>query len=149
MNAAPCNLKVAPLFRAWDDMRRQFSFSDLRPKTQGTVDRWTGLYDKEGTPIYEKDILSVHYNWRLGWVRAVVEAENSGKGFIATLTGPGGEVFRVGSFSFSDSYVEGNVHLNPQRLIPAQKQFPEPIDFIKPGGWSDDIFTPFSRDGLN
>ena len=149
MNNAPGFLKVAPLFRVWDDVRKQFNFSDLRPKSEGKLDRWTGLYDKEGRAIYESDILSVHYNWRFGWVRAVVKADSGGKEFFATVSAPNGESLRVGSFSFAESYVEGNVHQHPQRLVPAQKQFPDPIDFVKPGCWSENIFPPFSREGLN
>jgi hypothetical protein len=147
----PQTLKAAPLFRVWNSKRHGFGFVDERPSGAAIVEAWTGFYDKEGWPIYEQDILSVHHDWQLGWVRALVERHPSRPEFAGKVVGPDGTVFRVGYYLFADAYLEGNIHLQPELWVPAAYQFKGPPDSLLPRWWSDTIFapTPVPRINLN
>jgi hypothetical protein len=127
----------AALFRIWDPVRRGFGFTNQRPPDASVVDVWTGRFDREGRPVYEQDILSVHHDWRLGWVRALVMRRVGTSGFVAQATGPDG-VFHVGEFEFAEGYVEGNLHQHPQRLFPAMAQFSDPEPPVAPRWWRSD-----------
>ncbi len=125
-------LRCAPLFRVWDSVRRGFGFADLRPNDGSIVEAWTGRFDKEGRPVYVHDIISVHHDWKLGWVRALVEKPMGASDFTGTVTGPEG-VFHIAACQFADAYVEGNLHQHPHRLLPAVAQFPEAE--LSPQSW--------------
>lgn len=142
MNATRRYFSFVPLFRIWDPVRRGFGFSSQRPNDGSVVEVWTGRFDREGRPIYEQDIISVHHDWKLGWVRALVLRRAGAADFVGIVTGPDG-VFHVGAFEFADGYVEGNLHQHPQRLFPAVPQFPEPEPL--PQSWlgRSDALRPF------
>jgi len=134
-------LKCASLFRIWDAVRHAYNFADLRPTDSYNVEAWTSRFDRQGRPIYENDILSIHHDWRLGWVRALVERQAGASDFSGRVTGPDG-VFHVAAFEFSDAYVDGNLRQHPQLLVPAVAQFAE----AEPPGqlllWNTDLRLP-------
>jgi hypothetical protein len=141
-------LEPAPLFRVWNYGCSSFGFSDVRPKDAATVDRWTGFFDQEGCPVYENDILSLHYDWKLGWVNALVEPGPNDR-FVGKVIRPDGTVFHLGSFYFPEGYVEGNLRQHASKLVPAGKQFPDPADYIQPRLWSSTIFQAIPTTRLN
>jgi hypothetical protein len=115
---------VQPLsYRVWDPAHRTFFYSDVRPQPSKLVDRWTGLFDRSGNPIYEQDILRVHYNWKFGWVRAVVTRQEDTHRYVAEATGPDGSPLLIGFYSFVDAYRVGNTRQHPQKLVGATEQF--------------------------
>lgn len=125
MNATRRYFSCAPLFRIWDPVRQGFGFCNQQPNDGSVVEVWTGRFDREGRPVYEQDIISVHHDWKLGWVRALVVRRAGTSEFVGQATGPDG-AFQIGAFEFTEGYVEGNLHQHPQCLFPAMAQFPEP-----------------------
>src|SRR3974390_513020 len=100
----------APGYRVWDRLRHNFSWTDEPPELSPLVDRWTGCFDKQGRPVYERDILQVHYNTQLGSVPALVLRYAEEADYAAEATGPAGEILRVSRYSFADSDIVGNLH---------------------------------------
>ncbi|HEY9172350.1 MAG TPA: hypothetical protein VI136_08715 [Verrucomicrobiae bacterium] len=141
MGATTRLFKLAPLFRVWDPARRGFGFSDQRPDDVCVVDAWAGRFDREGRPIYEQDILSVHHDWKLGWVRALVEKRAGTAEFRGVATGPDGP-FHIAAYQFADAYVEGNAHQHPEKLLPAVPQFPEPETADLSTWWGEGLRWP-------
>ncbi len=141
MGATARLLKYAPLFRIWDPVRRGFGFTDQRPNDASIVEAWTGRFDREGRPIYEQDIISVHHDWKLGWVRALVERRTGPSEFAGTVTGPDG-VFHIAAYQFADAYLEGNCHQHPHHLFAAVAQFPDPEPSSHLRWWSDGVRLP-------
>lgn len=124
MNETPIRLIQPLAYRVWDPKHRSFFFTDVQPEESPLLDRWTGLFDKQGLPIYENDILRVHHDWKLGWVRALVVRNPKREGYAAQATGPGGIVIHIGFYCFADSYRLGNVREHPGKLVAATEQFP-------------------------
>ena len=125
MITEPRELKQPPAYRVWDPLRRAFSFVDTRPAISPFLDRWAGLFDKQGLPLYERDIIRVHFDWRLGWVSALVIHHPQRPEFAAQATNPDGTLFFIGFYYFADSYMEGNLRQHPNRLKRATEQFPK------------------------
>jgi hypothetical protein len=138
MGAATRLFRLAPLFRIWDPGRRGFGFSDQRPNDASIVDIWTGRFDREGRPIYEQDIFSIHHDWKLGWVHALVEKRPGTAEFTGKVTGPDG-VFHIAAYQFADAYLEGNYHQHPHRFLPAVAQFPDLETSNHPRWWSEGL----------
>jgi len=116
---------IQPLaYRVWDPKQPSFFYTDVAPADLNLVDRWTGLFDREGAPLYENDIIRVHYDWRLGWVRALIERHPSKPQYSARATAPDGTPIRIGFYCFSEAYRLGNFRQNPARLVRATEQFP-------------------------
>lgn len=141
MGATTRLFRFAPLFRVWDPARRGFGFSDQRPGDDSVVDAWAGRFDREGRPIYEQDILSIHHDWKLGWVRALVEKCRVTAEFRGVATGPDGP-FYIAAYQFADAYVEGNAHQHPEKLLPAVAQFPEPETADLSPWWGEGLRWP-------
>src|SRR5262245_41745302 len=89
-------------YRIWDADRQLFSFTDQQPEMSDLVDRWTGRFDKQGRALYERDIIHVHYNWKLGWVRALVVPHPERSEFAGQATDPDGTPFLLGFYYFGD-----------------------------------------------
>src|SRR5579859_127065 len=78
------NQLIQPLtFRVWDPKYRSYFYTDARPEASGLVDRWTGLFDRQGMALYENDIIQAHYDWKLGWVRALIVREQTRQTYSA------------------------------------------------------------------
>ena len=112
-------------YRVWSPDERSFFYSDVRPDLSSLVDRWTGFFDKEGLAIYERDILRVHHDWKLGWVRAVVVPHGKKNQYVAEGTDKDGNIFTIGFYSFAEAYRIGNLRQHPHKLIRAREQFDE------------------------
>jgi|SRR5579864_1633678 len=110
-------------YRLWNPQQRAFFYSDVRPEPSPMLDRWTGFFDKEGSPVYERDILRVHYNWKLGWVRALVLPHEKMDRYLAQATDAEGNVLTIGFYSFAEAYRIGNLRQHPYKLTTAQEQF--------------------------
>ena len=110
-------------YRIWNPQQRSFFYSDVRPQPSAMLDRWTGFFDKEGLPIYERDILRVHYNWKLGWVRALVLPHERMDQYLAQATDVEGNILTIGFYSFAEAYRIGNQRQHPYRLTTAQEHF--------------------------
>jgi hypothetical protein len=118
---------VQPLaYRQWDPKHKSFFYTDVQPKEPQFLDRWTGLFDKQGLALYENDIIRVHYDWKLGWVSALVMREGKGERYCAQCTTSDGKVLQIGFYCFTDAYRLGNVREHPGKLVAAREQFPEP-----------------------
>lgn len=119
------NTLVQPLaYRVWDPKYRAFFYTDVQAEVPSLQDRWTGLFDKDRVPIYENDIIRIHYNWKFGWVRARVVRDIKRHEYVAQATASDGEVLQVGFYCFADSYRIGNVREHPAKLVAATEQFP-------------------------
>lgn len=125
-------------YRMWNPRTGSFFYSDVQPELSPMLDRWTGFFDQEGAPIYERDILRVHYDWRLGWVRAVVMPDGKGR-YIATATDPEGRQIQIGFYSFAESYRIGNLRQHPYKLTTAREQFRDDDQSLF---WSNGSQTP-------
>ena len=125
MNDAPTALAQPLAYRVWEPQRGSFFYTDIQPGTSSLVDRWTGLFDKQGLPIYENDIIRVHYNWKFGWVRAQVLRDVKTHEYRAQATAKDGTVLRIGYYCFADSYRLGNCREHPGKLTAASEQFAE------------------------
>ena len=111
--------------RTWDPEHGSFFYSDVLPEASPLLDRWTGLFDKQGAPIYENDILRAHYDWRYGWVRALVKRGRADR-YVAQATTREGTVLEIGFYCFADSYRVGNLREHPGKLVTATEQFAKP-----------------------
>ena len=139
---------VQPLaYRVWDQTNRSFFYTDVQPKVSTWLDRWTGLFDKQSLPLYENDIIRVHYNWRFGWVRAKVLRDAKSHEYNAQAMTPDGAVLRVGFYCFADSYRVGNLRENPGKLVSATEQFP--AEQIDPWWLSPVVFRSVPRSCFN
>jgi len=125
MIETPNQLTQPLAYRVWDSDYASYFYTDVRPETGEQLDRWTGLFDRQGAPVYENDILRMHYDWRLGWVRALVVRDASRGGYMAEATAPDGKVLRIGFYSFADAYRVGNIREHPGKLVTAKEQFAE------------------------
>jgi hypothetical protein len=123
MNETQSPLAQPLTYRVWDPKYRSFFYTDVAPDATPLLDRWTGLFDKQGLPIYENDIIRVHYNWKLGWVRAQVVRDAKRHEYIAQATLSDGEVLRIGFYCFADSYRIGNMREHAGKLTTATEQF--------------------------
>jgi len=124
--------------RIWNPLRKCFDFTDRFGQAEPRIDRWSGLFDRRGAPLYERDIIQVHYDWRLGWVSALVVRHPKRADYAARATDPEGKEFYIGSYYFADSYLSGNLHQTPGKLKRATEQFPE--EPVHPWWLSDIIF---------
>jgi hypothetical protein len=139
---------VQPLaYRVWDPKHRSFFYTDVQPDVAQFLDRWTGLFDKQGLPLYENDIIRVHYDWRFGWVRALVMRHPKKAAYTAQATAVDGTVLKVGHYCFADSYRVGNLREHPGKLLAATEQFPE--DGTEPWWLSPAVFRSGSRSCFN
>ena len=119
------NALVQPLaYRVWDPESRSFFYTDVQPEVSTLLDRWTGLFDKQGCPVYENDIIRVHYNWKFGWVRARVFRDAKRHEYSAQALTPDGAVLHIGFYCFADAYRVGNLREHPGKLVTAAEQFP-------------------------
>jgi hypothetical protein len=109
--------------RVWEPQKRVFVFSDSFGWSPLQEDRWTGFFDKQGLPLYERDIIQVHFDWKLGWIRGLIERQPENRKYAGRVKGPDGKFFHIGFYYFADSYLIGNLHQNPARFIPAREQF--------------------------
>jgi hypothetical protein len=125
MNETSTSLVQPLAYRVWDPNRRCFFYTDVQPEVTPLVDRWTGLFDKQGLPLYENDIIRVHYNWKFGWVRALVRRQAEKHEYRAEATSAEGIVLHVGYYCFADSYRLGNFREHPGKLLTASEQFRE------------------------
>ena len=132
--------------RTWDPQHRSFFYSDVLPEPSPLLDRWTGLFDKQGAPIYQNDLIRVHYDWRYGWVRALVK-RSQGDRFVAQATTRDGTVLEVGFYCFADSYRIGNVREHPGKLVTATEQFPKTK--AEPWWQSSTIFRTLPQSAAN
>lgn len=123
MNQQPIKLVQPLAYRVWDPRHHSFFYTDVRPEPTPLLDRWTGHFDKQGSAIYENDILRVHYDWKFGWIRALVVRLENRNEYIARATGPDGTHFQIAFYSFSDAYRIGNLREHPHKLIAASEQF--------------------------
>lgn len=115
---------VQPLaYRVWDPQRRSFYYTDVQPEAGSEVDRWTGLFDKQRLPLYENDIIRVHYNWKFGWIRAVIRRHAEKHEYRAEAACGDGTALYIGYYCFADAYRLGNLREHPGRLLPASEQF--------------------------
>ena len=126
MNGTSNQLLQPLTYRVWDPKYRSFFYTDAQSDDSANCDRWTGLFDKQGAALYENDIIRAHYDWRLGWVRAVIVRHPSRPVYCAQATGPDGEELHIGFFCFEDAYRAGNLREHPGRLVPATEQFAAP-----------------------
>lgn len=123
MEPALSELKQPLVCRIWDARRACFSFTDAYGPESTGQDRWTGFFDKQGLPLYERDIIRVHYDWRLGWVSALITRHPERAEFAARATDPFGKAFYLGFYYFADSYLLGNHYQHPAKLKRATVQF--------------------------
>jgi len=126
MNATPTALVQPLAYRVWDPKRCSFYYTDVQPEVTPLVDRWTGLFDKQGLPLYENDIIRVHYNWKFGWLRAVVRRHAEKHEYRAEATSVDGTALYIGYYCFADAYRVGNLREHPRKLTAATDQFGEP-----------------------
>jgi hypothetical protein len=139
---------VQPLaYRVWDPKRCSFFYTDVQPDASPLVDRWTGLFDKQGSPLYENDILRVHYDWKLGWVRALVLRDAKRDRYLAQATAPDGTAIQIGFYCFADAYRVGNVREHPGKLVAATEQFP--TQETQPWWLSSAVFRTVPRSCFN
>lgn len=139
MNGTAIHLVQPLAYRVWDPRQRAFFYSDVRPDNSEQLDRWTGLFDKQGLAIYEQDILRVHYDWRFGWVRALVVRHEKKQEYVARATSTDGEILQIGFYNFLEGYRIGNLRQHPGKLTQATEQFPE--DQIGPW-WLSSVLFP-------
>jgi hypothetical protein len=121
MNETPISLVQPLAYRVWDPKHRSFFYTDVQPHTSQLLNRWTGLFDKLGCPLYEDDIVRAHYDWKFGWVRALVMRKSNQ--YHARATAFDGTVLQIGCYSFADSYHLGNLLEHPDKLKTATPQF--------------------------
>jgi hypothetical protein len=139
---------VPPLaYRIWSPQRRAFSFTSQQQSLSALVDRWTGLFDKQGSPLFEHDIITFHYDWKLGWVRALVVSHPERTGYAARLQTAEGTILHLGFYYFADSYLEGNLRQHPAKLKMATEQFSK--EKIRPWWLSGSLFTKIPRSHIN
>jgi hypothetical protein len=132
---------VQPLaYRVWDPKHRWFFYTDVQPEATEFLNRWTGLFDKQGCPLYEDDIVRAHYDWRFGWVRALVMRHPKRNQYYAQATAVDGTMLNIGCYSFADSYRLGNLREHPGKLVAATPQFPHPE--AEPWWLSPAVFRP-------
>ena len=123
MNETLTTLAQPLAYRVWDPTHRCFFYTNVQPEATPERDRWTGLFDKQGQPIYENDIIRVHYNWRFGWVRALVTRHAERHEYRAQATAVNGMGLSIGYYCFADSYRVGNIREHPGKLVAATEQF--------------------------
>jgi hypothetical protein len=142
------NQIIQPLaYRVWDPRHKSYFHTDVRPDNAAFLERWTGLFDKQGAAIYEGDILRVHHDWRYGWVRAVVVHDEKRGHYTAEATTSDGITLRIGFYSFADAYRVGNFREHPGKLVKATEQFhtaESEVWWLSPG-----IFPSVSRRCFN
>jgi hypothetical protein len=134
-------------YRVWDPRTCSYFYTDVLPQDSCLLERWTGRFDKQGSALYENDIIRVHYDWKLGWVRALIVRQGKDGGYYAQATTPEGTTLQIGFYSFDDAYRIGNIRENPKKLVTATEQFPTE----KGGEWwlSSAVFRPVSRSCFN
>ncbi|HZR19462.1 MAG TPA: hypothetical protein VFE51_19400 [Verrucomicrobiae bacterium] len=123
MNGTAIQLVQPLAYRVWEPTRKAFFYSDVRPQAPALVDRWAGLFDKQCTPLFENDIIRVHYDWKYGWVRAVILRDEQRGVFFAQARTADGTPLRIGFYCFAEAYRVGNLREHPRRLVAATEQF--------------------------
>jgi hypothetical protein len=123
MNETPIALVQPLAYRVWDLKHCSFFYTDVQPEASALLDRWTGLFDRQGAPLYENDIIRVHHDWKLGWVRALVTRNERKDQYMAKATAPDGSEVHIGFYCFADSYRLGNLREHPGKLVTATEQF--------------------------
>jgi hypothetical protein len=147
MNGTAIQLVQPLTYRIWEPVWKAFFYSDVLPLAAAQVDRWTGLFDKQGTPLFENDIIRAHYDWKYGWVRALILRDEQRGSFFAQATTAEGTLLRVGFYCFAEAYRVGNVREHPRRLVAAAEQFAPPSD--EPWWLSPAVFGSASSDCFN
>jgi hypothetical protein len=147
MNETPISLVQPLAYRVWSPKHRSFFYTDVQPEVSEFVDRWTGLFDKQGLPLYENDIIHVHYDWKFGWVRALVTPAPEGERYIAQSITKDGNVLRIGYYCFADSYRLGNLREHRAKLTPATEQFQQ--NEAEPWWLKEAILPSVSRSWAN
>jgi hypothetical protein len=147
MNETSNSLVQPFAYRVWDPKHRSFFHTDVQPDSWQFVDRWTGLFDKQGLPLYENDIIRVHYDWKFGWVRAWVMRDLKKDQYTAQATTSDGTVLQIAYYCFADAYRLGNLREHPGKLVTATEQFSE----SKTEAWwlSPSAFNSVPRSCLN
>jgi uncharacterized phage protein (TIGR01671 family) len=111
-------------FRAWDNLNKKMHPNPFNGKIGGINDifsntgnwvylQYTGQTDKDGTEIYEKDILEV--NTVIGKVPSQVLLRFTNRYVVTFENG----MFTFGGYTFNYNYVEhikvvGNIYENPE-----------------------------------
>ena len=147
MNETPIALVQPLAYRIWSPKHHSFFYTDVQSEDPKFVDRWTGLFDKQGLPLYENDIIQVHYNWKFGWVRAVVIRDSNKEQYAARATVNDRTMLQIGYYCFADSYKVGNLREHPGKLVTAKEQFPE--NETEPWWLSPAVFRSVSRSCSN
>ena len=124
MNETSITLVQPLAYRVWDPKHRSFFYTDVQPEMSQLLERWTGLFDKQGTPLYENDIIRVHYNWKFGWVRARIVRQANRDEYCGQATAPDSSVIQIGYYCFAEGYRLGNMREHAQKLVAATEQFP-------------------------
>jgi len=103
-------------FRIWDGNNKHFVYPDILEIDRGLeYQQFTGLFDKQGTEVYEGDIISLSmwgyddpWNFRVGF---------GDGGFYIYTIGFGGEcVQNLDSDNAKRYQVIGNIYANPELL---------------------------------
>ena len=123
MNGTTIQLRQPLAYQIWDARYRSYFYTDTQPDAGASLERWTGLFDKQGLGLYENDIIRVHYDWKLGWVRARIVWDAQRRAFAAQATAPDGSTLNIGFYSFADAYRVGNLREHPGKLTKATEQF--------------------------
>lgn len=148
MNETPTTLVQPLAYRVWDQKHRSFFYTDVQPEATTSRDRWTGLFDKQALPLYENDIIRVHYDWKFGWVRALIMRQAKKDEYAAQAIAVDGTVLRIGFYCFADSYRVGNSREHPGKLIRAAEQFSR-AESEEPWWLSTAVFPSVSRSCFN
>ena len=123
MNETPVQLIQPLAYRVWDPRQRSFFYTDVRPEPSALLDRWTGYFDKQGAPIYEGDILRVHYDWKWGWIRVVVTRHETRPEYLARAAKSDDSCLQIGFYDFADAFRIGNIRQHPHKLTAPTEQF--------------------------
>lgn len=104
-------------FRAWDEtLRRMMPWEEVRPMfgwclSYHKVMQWTGLYDSDGAPVYEGDIIR-----HPGGDKAVIEYDFGHAGFRAVYDNHGSGLIPLQLGDRGLAVVVGNRHETPELL---------------------------------
>lgn len=127
--------KQPSLYRIWNTRKTSFSYTDDFPGTDILLcDRWTSFWDKEQRPLYENDLVVLHYTFKSGWIVGVVTRHQNSFG-IRPLT-IRSRVLEI--YWLQESYKEGNVYQTKLDKVEAEctklnKGFTDELDIYSPG----------------
>jgi hypothetical protein len=147
MNGTAIQLRQPLAYRIWDPRYRSYFYTDAQPESLAGLERWTGLFDKQGIGLYENDIIRVHYDWKYGWVRARIVWDAQRRAFTAKAAAPEGSILNIGFYNFADAYHVGNIRQHPGKLTTAKEQFSQETE--QPWWLSPAIFRNSTRSQFN